>query len=682
MAGQTTEELQADLDKIKAELAYFQKQSYEAGRASGEYGKMLKGITGGVLPGLTKGLTSLGAAAISGDERITTYANAIGDLSKEVPIFGSLLSKGGGLVAQFIDDTAGSFKDLAQSGFQFEGGMSVVAQAASEAGLSVKDFGRFAKDNSSMLRTLAGESGQAAVRFARMSAEFSQDSRNFSQGLRQIGFSTDEINESLIGFAAINRTTYLQNLKAGTSQNKAAFKFATELDRMSQLTGENRKQLMKEMDAKRRDGRVQAFLRTQTGEMGDAITKTSAMLGSMDKGAQALVEDILIQGSATKESAAAAAFYGKGVTDAAQEMRAAQQAGDTEAYAAAQKKLIIEIAKAQNDQEKIRVATYRTSGGYIQGLQGMVGNFTDTNDRIKAEQAEMENIHKRKVSIEEATASLLEKGLIRQKQAGVDGKDGKTTAAQDTMTATYAAATDAISNTSRVLKTEMVTSVRTAANSLGKDLPDAINETALKLRDGVKDHSTKIRDALLSEDTNFTAGSSIIGKSRASAHAKLGATAQAGFEQERTTTGLNQKLIDVISQLNITLTKLNANINKDGNFMGGTAFGDMLNLVGEKGPEFITPNANSLVVTAKQMADKMRPQMESMASQMQPEMESIAENMKANAPKIASSMNRASKEVDFEMLFNGQNQQMAQTNKLLEQVVRAIKKNGGDLQLV
>jgi len=56
--------------------------------------------------------------------------------------------------------------------------------------------------------------------------------------------------------------------------------------------------------------------------------------------------------------------------------------------------------------------------------------------------------------------------------------------------------------------------------------------------------------------------------------------------------------------------------------------------------------------------------------------------MKANAPKIASSMNRASKEVDFEVLFNGQNQQMAQTNKLLEQVVRAIKKNGGDLQLV
>jgi 3-methyladenine DNA glycosylase AlkD len=106
----------------------------------------------------------------------------------------------------------------------------------------------------------------------------------------------------------------------------------------------------------------------------------------------------------------------------------------------------------------------------------------------------------------------------------------------------------------------------------------------------------------------------------------------------------------------------------------------MLNLVGEEAPEFITPNANSLVVTAKQMADKMRPQLKQFADEATPQMESIAENMKANAPKIAT--NRGSKEVDFEMLFNGQSQQVAQTNKLLEQVVRAIKKNGGDLQLV
>jgi hypothetical protein len=634
---------------------------------------------GSVLSNFGSGMGDLAKAAITGNEKLTAYTSAIGKAGKDIPGFQKLIAGGGGAIAQFIDDTGGAFKELANTGIRGANGLSDVAKYAAAAGIQTDKLAGFIRNNEQAFRTMGSTGANAAENFSRMSLSFRSDTKNYSQGLRQLGYGTEEINEALVGFAAINRTQYLENLKTGQSQNKAAFKFATELDRMSQITGENRKQLMKDMDAKRRDGRVQAFLRTQTGEMGDAILQTSTMLGKMDKGAQALVEDIMIQGSATKESAAAAAFYGQDVIDAAQRMREAQKAGDTKAYAKAQEDLIAGMTAAQNDQSKINAAQYRVSGGFISSMQDSIGAFTEFNDRVKAKAAELGLDVNNAQDLAKASRALMQDIVKAQGSAGV--KDGKVEVAQDKMTATYAAATDAISLTSSALKTELVEGAREAANSLGKDLPQGINNATGKMIDVLTKNAGQIREAMYSDSANTVSGTDISKVPGADVNAVQGATSQAGLAMERGSDLTNQ-LIVTLEELNRTLGKLSTSINPKGNFMGGTAFGDMLNMVGEQGPEFITPNANSLVVTAKQMADKMRPQMESMAAQMQPQMESMAENMKANAPKIASAMNRSSKEIDFEQLFAGQNQQVAQTNKLLEQVVRYIKKNGSDLQRI
>lgn len=634
---------------------------------------------GSVLNNFGSGMGDLAKAAITGNEKLTAYTNAIGNAGKDIPGFQKLIGGGGGAIAQFIDDTGGAFKELANTGIRGAHGLSDVAKYAAAAGIQTDKLAGFIRNNEQAFRTMGSTGANAAENFSRMSLSFRSDTKNYSQGLRQLGYGTEEINEALVGFAAINRTQYLENLKTGQSQNKAAFKFATELDRMSQLTGENRKQLMKDMDAKRRDGRVQAFLRSQTGEMGDAILQTSTMLGKMDKGAQALVEDIMIQGSATKESAAAAAFYGQDVIDAAQRMREAQKAGDTKAYAKAQEDLVAGMTAAQNDQSKINAAQYRVSGGFISSMQDSIGAFTEFNDRVKAKAAELKLDVNNAQDLAKASRALMQDIVKAQGSAGV--KDGKVEVAQDKITATYAAATDAISLTSSALKTELVEGAREAANALGKDLPQGINNATGKMIDILTKNASQIREAMYSDSANTTSGMDISKVPGADVNAVQGATSQAGLAMERGSDLTNQ-LIVILEELNRTLGKLATNINPKGNFMGGTAFGNMLNMVGEEGPEFITPNANSLVVTARQMADKMRPQMESMAAQMKPQMESMAENMKANAPKIASATNRSFKEIDFEQFFAGQNQHQAQTNKLLEQVVRYIKKNGSDLQRI
>ena len=116
------------------------------------------------------------------------------------------------------------------------------------------------------------------------------------------------------------------------------------------------------------------------------------------------------------------------------------------------------------------------------------------------------------------------------------------------------------------------------------------------------------------------------------------AAAQAGLGQESTVNGLPPELVASLGDLSDVLSGLLNNINPSGRFMGGTAIGGMMNMVGEQGPEFIMPNANSLVATAKQFADKARPQMEQMAASMGPQMEQMASQMRPQMEDMAQQM--------------------------------------------
>ena len=471
-----------------------------------------------------------------------------------------------------------------------------------------------------------------------MSKEFREDTSNYSQGLRRLGFSTEEINESLVGFAAINRTQYLENARTGTSQNRSAMEFALQMDRMAQLTGENRKELQKEMDAKRRDGRVQAYLRTETGALADQISSSLSTVGSMDKNAQALLEDILVQGSVTKESAAAAAFYGTEVTNAAHAMRAAQQAQDPEAYAAAQQRFINEMAVAQNDTERLRVARYRTDSAYINNIQDSIGSFTGINDRIAAQLAES-GIDMEKASasqIRAAMTAIQNQGVVAQTAAGVT-EAGAVDGVGDGLTNTASSVTDAINTVSGATREQLVNVLTTQVGPSLRGFSTDVDATAQSLITTIESLGGGLSGALNGQDTGSVVEGVTV-DNQTTMRQQAAAAAQAGLGQESTVNGLPPELVASLGDLSDVLSGLLNNINPSGRFMGGTAIGGMMNMVGEQGPEFIMPNANSLVATAKQFADKARPQMEQMAASMGPQMEQMASQMRPQMEDMAQQM--------------------------------------------
>jgi hypothetical protein len=621
--SQSTEELIAENERLQRALV-------------GSRGTLDTWTSG--LGSAARGLGGFAAAALSGEEKLSSYTSHLGTMTSGLGGAGAALTGSFGLIAGYIDNTTATFQKITGAGFQLEDGLTGVGRQSARSGMQIEQFGKFVTDNSDMLRTM-GSSGTGAIKaFGDMSKEFREDTSNYSQGLRRLGFSTEEINESLVGFAAINRTQYLENIRTGTSQNRSAMEFALQMDRMAQLTGENRKELQKEMDAKRRDGRVQAYLRTETGALADTITKSLATVGSFDKNAQTLLEDILVQGSVTKESAAAAAFYGTEVTNAAHAMRAAQQAQDPDAYAAAQRRFINGMAVAQNDQERLRVARYRTDSAYINNIQDSIGEFTPVNDRIAAELAKS-GIDMEKASaaqLRAAMGAIQDQGVVAQTAAGVT-EAGAVDGVGDGLTNTASSVTDAINTVSGATREQLVNVLTTKVGPSLRGFSTTVDETAQSLITTVESLGGGLSGALNGQDSaSLVEGATVDTQTSAAEQALAAATA--ALRQEGIENGLTPEQLRQMGNAADMLSGLINSINPQGNFMGGTAIGGMMNLVGEQGPEFIMPNANSLVATAKQFADKARPQMEQMAASMGPQMEQMASQMRPQMEDMAQQM--------------------------------------------
>lgn len=624
MAELSREELQAELDRVRA----LTNGTNATNRWTTGLGSAITGIGG------------FAAAAISGEEKLTSYTNHIGTMTRGLGALGSAVSGSFGLIAGYVDNTTETFQKISGAGFQLEDGLTGIGIQSARSGMQIEQFGKFVTDNSDMLRTM-GSSGTGAIKtFGDMSKSFREDSSNYSQGLRRLGFSTDEINESLVGFAAINRTQYLENMRTGTSQNRSAMEFALQMDRMAQLTGENRKELQKEMDAKRRDGRVQAYLRTETGALADQISSSLTTVGTMDKNAQTLLEDILVQGSVTKESAAAAAFYGTEVTNAAHAMRAAQQAQDPDAYAAAQRRFINEMAVAQNDTERLRVARYRTDSAYINNIQQSIGDFTPMNDRIAAQLAES-GIDMERASADQLRAAMTaiqNQGIAAQAAAGVT-EAGAVDGVGDGVTNAAASLVDAINVVSGATREQLV---NVLSQSVGPSLlrfSSSVDETAQTLVTSVESLGAGLSGALNGQDTGSTVAGATVGTATTVAE-QAAAAGVAGLGQESVHNRLPPEMIAALGNLSEVLAGLLNNINPNGLYTGGTAIGGMMNLVGEQGPEFILPKGDTIVATAKKFADQasgpmkqiaasMGPQMEQMANQMRPQMEDMANQMRS-----------------------------------------------------
>ena len=184
----------------------------------------------------------LGKAAFEGQGSISAFTDNI---------------KGLGTLGQRLDVNIETFRQLSQTGANFGQSIVQLRTAAANAALPLDDFAQLIGKNSQSISALFGSTTVGAQRIAelgRITREVGIDR------LAPLGFTIDEINETLLlNLESQRRTGVLANL-TDTQRTQSAIRFAEELDRLAKLTGQQRDELRAQIEQQQSNERFQAAL--------------------------------------------------------------------------------------------------------------------------------------------------------------------------------------------------------------------------------------------------------------------------------------------------------------------------------------------------------------------------------------------------------------------------------------
>jgi hypothetical protein len=217
----------------------------------------------------------LGKAAFEGQGSISAFTNNI---------------KGLGTLGQRLDVNIETFRQLSQTGANFGQSIVQLRTAAANAALPLDDFAQLIGKNSQSISALFGSTTVGAQRIAelgRITREVGIDR------LAPLGFTVDEINETLLlNLESQRRTGVLANL-TDRQRTQSAIRFAEELDRLAKLTGQQRDELRAQIEQQQSNERFQAALQGATEETRTRLQGFAATVGNIAPGLNEGFQDLI-----------------------------------------------------------------------------------------------------------------------------------------------------------------------------------------------------------------------------------------------------------------------------------------------------------------------------------------------------------------------------------------------------
>jgi hypothetical protein len=197
---------------------------------------------------VSQSFVGLGKAAFEGSGSISAFTDNV---------------KGLGLLGNRLDVNIETFRQLSQSGANFGKSIVDLRLAAADAALPLDDFASLVANNSNNLAALFGSTTQGAKQIAQLgkiTREVGLDR------LAPLGFTIDEINETLLLNLDFQRRTGVLNQLTDRQRIDSAIAFAEELDRLAKLTGAQRDELRKAIESQKSNERFQVALQGMTEE--------------------------------------------------------------------------------------------------------------------------------------------------------------------------------------------------------------------------------------------------------------------------------------------------------------------------------------------------------------------------------------------------------------------------------
>ena len=209
-----------------------------------------------------------------------------------------------GFLGKRLDVNIETFRQLSQTGANFGQSIVELRTAAAEAALPLDDFAKLIGENATSMAAMFGSTTEGAKRIAelgRITREVGIDR------LAPLGFTVDEINETLLLNLDSQRRTGILDSLTRSQQRDSAINFAEQLDRLAKLTGQQRDELRKQIEQQQSNERFQIALQNVTDETRQRLQGFSATIGNIAPGLNEGFQDLI-------------ANAGRPVTDAAQQL--------------------------------------------------------------------------------------------------------------------------------------------------------------------------------------------------------------------------------------------------------------------------------------------------------------------------------------------------------------------------
>jgi hypothetical protein len=264
----------------------------KAGEAVGKFAgavadatSKLLGFAGNIIGGTASVMLDLSKELLTGGERVSDFTT---HLSKLPSIFGYL----GELVhtlSAFIDKNIDEFRKLSQVGANFGNSIDAMRLAAAESGMGFDRYTALVKNNAETMALFGGTVSQGAVAFGKFSKDFRQG--DTGKKLLGMGFSIDEINDSLISYSNINSRAGRDRILDTRELGEASGRFAIELNKAAAATGLSRGELAKKADALSKQIDIAALANRFQGKDKEKFMAGMAQItSSFGIGSEALLE--------------------------------------------------------------------------------------------------------------------------------------------------------------------------------------------------------------------------------------------------------------------------------------------------------------------------------------------------------------------------------------------------------
>lgn len=201
-------------------------------------------------------LEQLGTAAYKGSGKISDFTSAFkGKLGGA----GDAFVKVGTSLQNNIDN----YRTLSNVGAAFGQNLVELRETAAQAGLPIEDFVTLINKNSEVLAQTYGSATQGAKAFAQLSESFRRTDIEF---LAPLGLTIDDFNSALLTTINLQRLTGTFERDNIKGQTESARGLITEIDKLAKLTGIQRTQLQKQLEAQMAQATFAAYAQNQTEE--------------------------------------------------------------------------------------------------------------------------------------------------------------------------------------------------------------------------------------------------------------------------------------------------------------------------------------------------------------------------------------------------------------------------------